>query len=268
MATPVNTQYGKAAVTVYRTDGQSTLFATEIRLDVVDEAILSAYTTGDNSLVVPTDTMKNFIHAIALDYEGTSLEEFLDVLGRKFLATYRHFDRVRLRARELTFARYSRVLFRRIYDDYGVAEVTMDRTGILSHRSGREALHLIKLTGSSFDRFRRDAYTTLPEMADRPLLVHLNVYWRHGKFEDRVPSEQVRGAVSETFDAFVSKSIQHLVYEMGRRLLDRFPPLVEVSFEAENHLWETARISDVDPRVKVYTDPRPPYGVIGLTLRR
>ncbi|MBI4277817.1 MAG: hypothetical protein HY660_05120 [Armatimonadetes bacterium] len=43
---------------------------------------------------------------------------------------------------------------------------------------------------------------------------------------------------------------------------------VEVSFEAENHPWDTARVSDADPLVKVYTDPRPPYGVIGLTLRR
>ena len=28
------------------------------------------------------------------------------------------------------------------------------------------------------------------------------------------------------------------------------------------------RLPEVDERVKVYTDPRPPYGVIGLTLRR
>ncbi len=264
----MNTSYGKAAVSVYRTDGQNNLFAAEVRLDVLDEGLLPAYTQGDNSLVVPTDTMKNFIHAVALEFGGTSLEEFLDLVGRKFLATYGHFHRIHLHARELPFGRHSRVLFRRLYDDYGTAELTMDRTGILEHRSGREGLHLIKLTGSSFTQFFQDEYTTLPEMADRPLLVYLNAYWRHALYQQRVPSDAVREALCETFDTFVSKSIQQLVYEMGRRLLARFPPIIEVAFEAENHLWDTARVSELDPRIKVYSDPRPPYGVIGLTMTR
>ncbi len=79
--------YGKAAVSVYRTDSQSTLFAAEVKLTVLDEGLLPAYREGDNSLLVATDTMKNFIHATALEYPGDSLEDFLDVLGRKFLAT-------------------------------------------------------------------------------------------------------------------------------------------------------------------------------------
>ncbi len=264
----MNTSYGKAAVSVYRTDGQSTLFGAEIRLDVLDDGMLPAYTAGDNSRVVATDTMKNFIHATALDYPGTSLEELLEMLGRKFLTTYRHFARIRLRAREVPFARHSRILFRRLHDDYAVAEATMDRTGVIDYRSGREAVHLIKLTGSSFMQFYRDEYTTLPEMPDRPLLVHLNVYWRSQAFLDRVEGDQVREAMCETFDTFVSKSIQHLIYEMGRRLLARFPRMHEVSFEAENHLWDTARVLPADPRIKVYTDPRPPFGVIGCTLQR
>ena len=83
-----------------------------------------------------------------------------------------------------------------------------------------------------------------------------------------VPSADVRNSLAETFDDFNSKSIQHLVHEMGRRLLDRFPEIAELSFEAENRLWDTAQVSESDERVKVYTDPRPPYGMIGLTLRR
>lgn len=264
----MNSSYGKTAVSVYRTDSQSALFAAEIRLDVVDDGLRPAYTAGDNSLVVPTDTMKNFIYAIALDYDGASLEDFLDLLGRKFLATYRHFHTIRLRGRELPFARHGQVIFRRLYDDYATAELAMDRSGMLDHRSGREGLHLIKLTGSSFVQFHRDAYTTLPEMPDRPLLIYLNIYWRHADFRQRVASEAVRDAVCETFDTFVSKSIQHLIHEMGRRLLTRFPVIQEVAFEAENHLWDTARLSEVDPRIKVYTDPRPPFGVISLTLKR
>jgi urate oxidase len=38
-----------------------------------------------------------------------------------------------------------------------------------------------------------------------------------------------------------------------------------VEFDAQNRLWDTALTSD---RVKVYTDARPPFGVIHLTLKR
>jgi urate oxidase / 2-oxo-4-hydroxy-4-carboxy-5-ureidoimidazoline decarboxylase len=58
------------------------------------------------------------------------------------------------------------------------------------------------------------------------------------------------------------------VHEMGLRLLDGFSELEEVSFVGENRLWDTAQVSDTDDRVRVYTDPRPPYGRIELTLRR
>jgi urate oxidase len=63
-------------------------------------------------------------------------------------------------------------------------------------------------------------------------------------------------------------SIQHLVYEMGTRLLERFPQMAEVTFEAQNRLWDSAFVSEADERIKVYTDPRPPYGSIKLTLGR
>lgn len=260
--------YGKAAVSTYRTDGVRTLFAAEVDLDVLGETFMPAYREGDNSLVVATDTMKNFVHATALEFDGDSLEEFLEILGTRFLETYGHVEGVRLSGRELAFARESDVLFRRLHDDEGVAELELDRTGVVGHRSGRRALHLIKITGSSFASFARDELTTLPEQVDRPLFVHLDMYWRHESFHDRVASEDVRASVIATFDGLVSLSIQHLVHEMGQRLLAEFPQLVEVSFEAQNRLWDTACTSEADRRVKVYTDPRPPYGVIGLVLRR
>ena len=260
--------YGKDAVSVYRTNASGSLFAAEVRLDVFGESFVPSYTEGDNSMVIATDSMKNFVHLIALEYEGSSLEEFLDVAGRTFLAKYGHVERVRLRARELPFARVGQVLFQRFDGDYGVAELELDRGGIVDLRSGREGLHLVKLTGSAFTGFVRDEYTTLPEMADRPLGIHLDVYWRHEDAARRVASEAVRESVKETFDDFSSESIQHLVHEMGRRILARFPEIAEVSFEGENRLWDTAQVSNEDERVRVYTAPRPPVGVITLTLTR
>jgi urate oxidase len=63
-------------------------------------------------------------------------------------------------------------------------------------------------------------------------------------------------------------SIQHLVYEMGKRSLDRFPQLSEVTFSAQNRLPDTVAVSESDSLFRVFADPRPAHGVIGLTLRR
>ena len=51
-------------------------------------------------------------------------------------------------------------------------------------------------------------------------------------------------------------------------MLERWPQLAEVSFEATNRLWDPGAKSETDPRVKTYADPRPPFGKIGLVLRR
>lgn len=265
MANAVAIGYGKDAVGVYRTDG-SALFAAEVRLVASGESFLPSYVEGDNTLVIATDSMKNFIQRAALDYDGTSLEDFLELVGTRFIDLYEHVETLSLRARELPFARRANRLYQRLYDDYAVAELELGRNGIVSHRSGREAIHLVKLAGSAFRDFFRDEYTTLPDAADRPLFVHLDVHWRAQDFRKRPVGEEVRDAVVATFEAFFSESIQHLVHEMGTRVLERFQEIEEISFTGQNRLWDTAQ--EGGDGVTVYTDARPPFGVIGLTLTR
>lgn len=296
-------RYGKAHVALYRTYAQpltrltvipesaftgqdNTLFAADVDVEVLGGNFLPAYTRGDNANVVATDTMKNFILQSALDYAGATMEGLVHFLGRRFLDTWPSLEALRLRSRQLPFDAApvpggpSATLFRRSRDDHGFAQIELARQGpdvrVVAHQIGRLGLQLIKVTGSSFTHFARDQYTTLPEALDRPLYVHLDVFWRYGDVGDAVgadhsryvASEQVRDFVGVVFHDFVSLSIQHLVHEMGQRLLARFPQIAEVSFEAENRLWDTAFVSAVDERVKVYCDPRPPFGSIALKLAR
>jgi urate oxidase len=260
--------YGKEAVSVYRTDGVSSLFAAEVGMTLRGAAFAPSYTEGDNTLVVATDSMKNFIQVTALDYEGASLEGFLELLARRFLDTYSQVERIELTAREVPFARRSAQSFQSVGGDHAVAELTLGRDGTLEHRSGRAGIWLVKLTGSSFEGFVRDEYTTLPESRDRPLFIHLDVHWRNRDFAEHADGEAIRDSVVQTFAEFDSASIQELVHSMGVRVLDGFGELDEVSFVAENRLWDTAQVSSSDERVRVYTDPRPPYGRIELTLGR
>jgi urate oxidase len=134
----------------------------------------------------------------------------------------------------------------------------------------------MKTTGSAFADFARDEHTTLPERRDRPLYTWIDVGWRYtdasdalGGSPDRyVDGAQVSDLAASVFHEFVSLSIQHLVHEIGGRMLERWPQLAEVSFEATNRLWDTVAESEADPRVKTYCDPRPPFGRIGLVMRR
>jgi urate oxidase len=151
-----------------------------------------------------------------------------------------------------------------------------DSSIIVAHRCGRAGLQLLKVTGSSFTHFVRDAYTTLPERVDRPLFIYLDVFWKYTDITDMlspdlahyVPAEQVRDVVQVVFHEFVSESIQHLVHEIGLRLLARFPQIAEVSFEAQNRTRDPVAVSEADPRLKVYSDPFPAYGMIKLTMTR
>ena len=106
------------------------------------------------------------------------------------------------------------------------------------------------------------------------MFIHLDVRWRYGDPADavgagHVPSGDVLAIVLETFDAFVSESIQHLVYEMGQRVLASFPALTQVSFTGENHTYDPVPgAADAEPLSKTYTSPFPAWGLITLVLDR
>ncbi|MGE3272235.1 MAG: hypothetical protein AB7P40_26035, partial [Chloroflexota bacterium] len=226
----------------------------------------------------------------AVEFDGATLEAYLLFLGTRFFQTWDHVTSLRLLGRELPFPAAivptadgfgpSRVLFGEQRSDYGSASLEVVRDGagarIVEHRAGREGLHLIKVTGSAFADFVRDQYTTLPSVRDRPLYIYLDAFWKYADVADAVApdharyvaAEQVRDLIATVFHEFVSMSIQHLMHEMGQRILARFPQLREVSFDGQNRLWDTVVVSDKDEKIKSYCDPRPPYGSLHLTLKR
>jgi len=270
----VRITYGKLGVPLQRVvrgaDGRHEVLAAEVSVEVLGENFVAAYTEGDNRQVVATDTMKNFILRETLDYGGATLDGLVAHLARGFLATYPVMEAVRVSARELRFDALSDRLFARSHDDFGVAMVELRGSELLDASSGREELWLLKVTGSAFTKFARDDYTTLPERGDRPLFIRMDVHWRYGdpgdaEGERHVAPAEVRALLAKVFDGFVSESIQHLVHEMGTRVLERWPQLSEVSFAAENH---TRDPFDEREDRKLYVPPFPAQGLITLTLDR
>jgi urate oxidase / 2-oxo-4-hydroxy-4-carboxy-5-ureidoimidazoline decarboxylase len=258
----VKISYGKLRVPVHRIAGDD-VFACEVSVEVLGENFAPAYTEGDNSNVVATDTMKNFILREAAAYAGTTLEGFLAHVGRRMIDTYPVMESLRVSGRELRFDHVAGKVFSRSGDDHGVASVEIGGAGEV--RGGRHGMMLLKTSGSAFTHFARDEYTTLPERGDRPLFVRIDADWLYAPGAEPVDSLAVRDHFARTFDDFVSESIQHLVHEMGKRLLADHAQIAELSFTAENHTRDP--VGDQDGR-RVYTDPFPAQGLITLTLTR
>ncbi len=272
------------------TGRSNTLFAVDVDVEVFGDNFLPAYTEGDNSMVVATDSMKNFVLTEAANFSGSTLPQLLFFIGQRFLELYPQMESLRMSGRELPF-RATRVpdangftnsdlVFAASHSDAALAMLHLERDAnggiqISDHQCGRIGFELLKTTGSSFTTFVRDGYTTLPEIKDRPLFIYMDVFWRYTNSLESVqlgktfvPSEQVADICKVVFHEFNSKSIQELVYKMGQRILERFPSLAEVSFTAQNRTWDVAAINPDNAAHKVFWEPRAPYGNITLTLSR
>ena len=269
--------YGKLRVPLQRVverDGRHDVLAAEVSVEVLGENFQAAYTEGDNRDVVATDTMKNVILRHALEYDGATAEGFLHSLGSRFLSTYPEMEGLRLWAREQPFVQLTDRLFSLSGGDHGVAELELAGDGrLVAARSGQVGLRLLKTTGCAFTRFARDEATTLPERSDRPLNIALDVHWRYADPADAlaggyIASAEVRDFICAVFDDFVSESIQHLVHEMGSRLLERYSVLSEVEFRAENHTNDPVPGSDPSAARRAYTAAFPAWGLITLVLTR
>lgn len=291
--------YGKGDVFAYRTflhplngvkqipesnfSGRSNVvFGVNVKIEVGGQKLLPSFTEGDNSLVVATDSMKNFIQRHLGSYEGSTIEGFILYVGEEFLKKYDHIDTIKLIAEEVPFEgtnllssagnKESDLVFKHSRNEKSVAKIEMVRGengfDILEQSSGVLDLQLIKVRGNSFVGFIRDEYTTLPEDGNRPLFIYLNIGWEYEDVEDstgEVPplyvcAEQVRDIATSVFHELETPSIQYLIYVIGCRVLERFPQLREVNFQSQNHTWDPVVEEIPNSEGKVYTEPRPPYG--------
>jgi urate oxidase len=163
--------------------------------------------------------------------------------------------------------------------DRAFARVEMSRSTdalkIVEVRSGIRGFRLLRLGGSAFHGFVRDQYTTLPDIKNRPLHMWLDVEWSYTGFEaafrDSASQEEpvaksVRYIVHDVFAGFESGSIQEVIYQIGCRVLEDIPAISQIDLEANNRTWDT--IVEQGDLMGVYTDSRPPYGCLGLSLRR
>lgn len=259
--------YGKGDVTVYRLHrevGQGAVFGANVMILIYGDAFWPTYTAGDNSSLVATDSMKNFIQRETMNFNGNDLEPYCRFIADKFMDTYPQAEGAQVTASEIPYTELgnSTVAFAPSGAERAWARIEITRHGIAEERSGIKGFRLLRLNGSAFQGFVRDQYTTLPDIANRPLHMWLDMDWTgSGSI-----ANSVRKLVHDVFDGFESGSIQQIIYQIGTKMLAEISSVTEVNLEANNRTWDT--IAEQGDSVGVYTDPRPPYGCLGLSLRR
>lgn len=268
---PKRNYYGKAAVTVYRLRRDCApppVFGASVTMLLYGDSFWATYTTGDNTGLVATDSMKNFIQRETANFTGSDLEAYAQFIAEKFLNRYPQTEGIQLTAESIPYQ--GNIALTPAGPERAFAQFELTRGGPVAMRSGIRGFRLLRTGGSAFRGFVRDEYTTLPDIANRPLHMWLDLDWTYttpaGAFSDGAVTAQVNALVYEVFENFESGSIQQIIYQLGGRILATQPAIAEVRLEANNRTWDT--ISEPSDALGVYTDPRPSYGVLGLTLRR
>jgi urate oxidase len=236
-----------------------------------------SYTEGDNSAVLPTDTMKNTVYALAAREPVQAPESFGLALARHFLERNPRLVRVRI---DLTEHLWGRV--RRGEREFGSAFVRQGpetRTAIVQANrqrtlvgAGIADLLIMKSSDSAFDNFIRDEYTTLPDTRDRLLATSMTATWRYreASLEFGPAWHAVRRALLDTFAEHRSESVQHTLYAMGQSVLDTVEDVSRIRLVMPNkhHLpIDLARLG-LENRNEIFVPTDEPHGLIEATLVR
>jgi urate oxidase len=230
----------------------------------------AAHLSGDNEGVLPTDTMKNTVYALAQDHLGRDLEGFATHVCVWFLGRP-GIDAATVNVTERLWQRVSDTGFLGAGSERRTARVAVG-TGETGTWAGVEGLVVLKTRGSSFVGFPRDEFTVLPEAADRVLATSLTASWRY----DPVPLdttsvwETARQTLVERFFADWSASVQHQGWLMAEAALAAVPEMAEITLHLPNqhHLaFDLTRFGMTDEGA-VFQPVSEPYGDIGLTVVR
>jgi len=236
----------------------------------------SAHSKGDNRKLLPTDTMKNTVYALAKAHPIESPEEFSLRLAEHFLARNRQVSRVRIEAAEILWTRLAVAgkphphTFTGSSNEKRIAALAATRDEKALH-AGIEGLVVLKTTDSAFENFLKDEYTTLKEDRNRILATSVRATWLYKEMSVAFDStwHGVRQALLEAFAGHRSESLQHTLFAMGEAVLKKFSGIREIHLSLPNkhyNLIDLSRFNMENPK-EVFLPTDEPHGLIEATVR-
>jgi urate oxidase len=238
----------------------------------------AAHTKADNKKILPTDTMKNSVYAIARQYPVEAVEDFALHLIEHFLTYNDQVSRVRVEMAENPWSRIPQgtkphaFAFTRTHGrEKRTATLLGTREGSII-RAGIEGLDVLKTSKSAFDGFLRDPYTTLKVDRDGILAATIQAAWLYvGDEAEFSPLwHGVRQTLLESFAEHDSKSLQHTLYAMGEAVLATFDRVAEIHLSLPTEHFNLVDLAPfgMDNPGEVFLPTDEPYGLIEATLRR
>jgi urate oxidase len=231
---------------------------------------VEAHVTGDNARILPTDTMKNSVYALAKEHFTGSVEEFALYLSEHFMKAA-PITAARVKVQEHLWNRLNEHSFTRGGDAVRTVRVQRMRTGV-QVRCGIRGLYLLKTTHSEFTGYIKDKYTTLPETTDRIFATVLNAEWTYDQADldyDEVWSAAI-AAIRDTFATHHSLSVQHTLYAIGENVLAACPAVSRIRFALPNkhHILVDLSKFGIANANEIFVAPTEPYGLIEAEVRR
>jgi urate oxidase len=250
----------------------------ELSVGIQFEGEFSAsYTTGDNRSILPADTIKNTVYALAKLYSIDSIEEFAQSLIDHFLTGNEQVTKVRVEIAEPLWTRIPfggkphPWSFTPAGPERRTAVVTATREVVIVE-AGLENLQVIKTSGSGFEGYLHDPFTTLKETSDRILATAVKATWLYS--DNEIPFSVywhgVRQAILDAFVEHESRSMQYTLQAIAEAVLERYADIAEIRLSMPNKDCRLVDLSlfGLENNNEVFAPAEEPFELIEARLRR
>jgi len=276
-------RYGKERVRLVRVArGAGRHEMRDLTVRVLFSGAYAAAYDGDNRDVLPTDTMKNTVYALARRETWSEPEELAGLLADHFLAREEKLAQVEIDVEERL---WTRVEVDGAPHPYAFAAPRSERrtTRVVAAKEGTQGgerrveagvagLALLKTSGSGFSGFRQDELTTLAPTDDRLLSTLADAHWRYGAppADAGAAWHAVRDLLIDVFARHPSRSVQHTLQAMGDAVLAARPEVDEVRLRLPNRHHHRVDLAPfgLDNPDEIYVATDEPFGIIEGTIRR
>ena len=237
----------------------------------------AAHTLGDNALILPTDTQKNTVYALAREHFTGPIEAFGLVLSQHFLVRNPQVAQVRI---ELVEHLWQRMAFEGAAHPHAFTGGGSEkRTAVVTRTaagatvvSGLKGLMLLKTTDSAFVGYPKDEFTVLPETSDRILATECEANWEYTSAEVDFETlyHRIRQSLLRTFSEHKSLSVQHTLYAIGEKILLENGEVKENSLVMPNkhHIPFNLEPFGQENTNEVFVATDAPFGYITGTVTR
>lgn len=238
----------------------------------------SCFVDGDNSKILPTDTMKNTVYSLARSSSAECIEDFAKELVVFLLERN---PQVAVASASLSEKAWEHLnthetphptTFVQSSGECQTTDVFAERNVAPVIRSGFDNLVILKTAGSEFVGFIKDPLTTLPESTDRLFGTAVKARWNY--LSPAVPfsllRSKIRAALLDVFADHKSKSVQHTLYAMGEKVLADVREVSDIELTMPNKhclLVDLSRFGQDNPN-EIFVPIDEPHGYIQAHIRR